>query len=952
MQETLMMCRPQFRLFLVVAALIATLAVAQAQSPPQAAPPQTAALSATVPLDPSITTGTFKNGLRYFIRTTKKPEKRAELRLVVDVGSIVEEDDQQGLAHLLEHMAFNGTKHFPKQETVAFLESLGMRFGPSINAYTSFDETVYMLQVPTEKPEVMDRAFLILEDWAHGQTLDPAEIDKERGVVKEEWRLRRGAFARMQDKQFPVMLQGSRYAKRLPIGKPEVIDTFKHDRLNAFYKDWYRPDLMTVIAVGDFDAAAVEKMIRAHFESIPAAVAPKPRPNYPVPDHPGTLYAIATDPEAPSASVSIYAKFDARDPATVGSYRQRLAEQLFGSMLSVRFSEIAQKPDAPFVGAGSGRGLMVKSEEMTSLAAGVKGDAIEQTIDVLFTETERVVRFGFTQGELDRIKQNMLTGIERALTEQANTPAASIAGELVRHVTQREVVPGIAYEAALYRRFLPEIALAEVNALAKTWMPDRNRVVTISAPEKPGFTVPDEKRVAMLMAPDAGKDIEPYVDKVDEAPLLDPIPAPGAIVKTSTNDAYGITEWQLANGVKVVLKPTSFREDEIVFRATSAGGSSLAGDADYFAASSATAAVNAGGVGRFSVAELRKNLTGKTASATSFIGEYEEGLSGSSSKKDLETLFQLIYLRFTAPRPDPQAFATLQGQMRSAIENQKSNPRFHYSQALIGALYGDHLRRRSLSPEAIAGMNLEKSAAFYKDRFGDAGDFTFVFVGSFDAATMKPLVGRYLGSLPSKGRKESWKDVGIRYTKGLVERRVEKGIEPQSQTTIVFTGPFVHDQEQRVAIRAMADVLGTRLHESLREDLGGTYGVNASASYAPIPVPEYSVSISFGSAPERVEGLVKAAFDQIELLKKDGPTEKQVDDVREKLLRDYETNMKSNSYLVGQLMFKYQFNDDVSTLFGLNEYYKKLTAATIQEAAKLYLNPANVVKVSLFPEKK
>lgn len=941
----------RFRIFSVFVALVLALGVAGAQAPaPQTA--QSASLDTKIPLDPLITTGKFANGLTYFIRKTNKPEKRAELRLVVDVGSIVEEDEQQGLAHLLEHMAFNGTKHFPKQETVSFLESLGMRFGPSINAYTSFDETVYMLQVPTEKPEVLDRAFLILEDWAHGQTLDPAEIDKERGVVKEEWRLRRGAFARIQDKQFPIMLQGSRYAERLPIGKVEVIDNFKHDRLKKFYEDWYRPDLMTVIAVGDFDVAAVEKMVRAHFEPIPAAKAPKPRPIYPVPDHPGTLYAIATDKEAPSASVSILSKFDARERGSVGAYRRQTVERLFGAMLSTRFSELAQKPDAPIVGAGSGRGQFVRGKEVTSLSAGVKGDAIEKTIEVLFTEAERVARFGFTQGELDRVKVNILTSLERSLTEKENTPAASIAGELVRHVTQRETVPGIAYEVALNRRFLPEITLAEVNALAKEWLPDRNRVITISAPDKPGFVVPDEKQVATVMASIAGKDIKAYVDTVDDAPLLEPLPTPGAVVKTARKEAFGITEWTLANGVKVVLKPTTFREDEILLRGTSFGGSSLASDADYVTASTAAMVVGRGGIGRLSDADLRKKMTGKVASATASIGETEEAISGSSSKKDLETMFQLIYLRFTQPRQDPQAFAALQGQMKSALINQQNSPGFHFSEAMTTALYGNHVRRRPTTLATVEAMNLDKSFAFYKDRFADAGDFTFVIVGSFDVETIKPLVERYLGGLPSKGRKESWKDTGVRYAKGFIERRVEKGLEPQSNTAIVFTGPFTFNQEQRVAIRAMADVLSTRLHEKLREDLGGTYGVSANASYVQIPVSTYSININFGSAPDRVEGLVKAAFEEIELLKTQGPTEKQVNDAKEKLLRDYETNMKSNSYLVGQLILKYQFNDDVPTLFAIDQYYKKLTPALIQDAAKRYLDPANVVKVSLFPEKK
>ena len=943
--------RSRFRVFSASVAVVLLLGVAGAQPP---APPsaQSASLDTQIPLDPVITAGKFTNGLRYFIRKTNKPEKRAELRLVVDVGSIVEEDEQQGLAHLLEHMAFNGTKHFPKQETVSFLESLGMRFGPSINAYTSFDETVYMLQVPTEKTEVLDRAFLILEDWAHGQTLDPVEIDKERGVVKEEWRLRRGAFARIQDKQFPIMLQGSRYAERLPIGKVEVIDNFKHDRLKKFYDDWYRPDLMTVIAVGDFDVAAVEKMIRAHFEPIPAAKAPKPRPTFPVPDHPGTLYAIATDKEAPSASVSILSKFDARARGSVGAYRRQMVDRLFGSMLSIRFSELAQKPDAPFVGAGSGRGQFVRGKEMTSLTAGVKGDAIDKTIEVLFTEAERVARFGFTAGELERVKVNILTSLERSLTEKENTPAASIAGELVRHVTQQETVPGIAYEVALNRRFLPEITLAEVNALAKEWLPDRNRVITISAPDKPGFAVPDEKQVATVMASIAGKEIKAYVDTVDDAPLLEPVPTPGGIVKTARKEAFGITEWTLANGVKVVLKPTNFREDEILLRGSSFGGSSLASDADYVSASMASTVVGRGGIGRFSDADLRKKMTGKVASASASIGEYEEGISGSSSKKDLETMFQLIYLRFTQPRHDPQAFAVMQGQLKSALVNQQNSPGFHFSSTITSALYGDHVRRRPMTVETVEAINLEKSFAFYKARFADAGDFTFVIVGSFDVEAIKPLVERYLGGLPSKGRKESWKDTGVRYTKGVVERRVEKGLEPQSNSTIVFTGPFTYNQEQRVAIRAMADVLSTRLHEKLREDLGGTYGVNANASYAQIPVSTYSVNINFGSAPDRVEGLVKAAFEEIDLLKTQGPTEKQVNDAKKKLLRDYETNMKSNSYLVGQLILKYQYSDDISTLFAIDQYYKKLTPALIQEAAKRYLDPANVVKVSLFPEKK
>ena len=570
--------------FLAIA-LAAAMPVVRAQQPAAAVTPASAALTQEIPLDTAITTGKFKNGLTYFIRTTKRPEKRAELRLVVNAGSILEKDDQVGLAHFVEHMAFNGTKHFPKNEIPAFLESLGMRFGPSVNAYTSFDETVYMLQVPTEKADVLDRAFLILEDWAHALTFDPVEIDKERGVIIEEWRSRRGAAARMQDKQLPIIARGSRYAERIPIGTVDNLQHFKYERLTEFYADWYRPDLMTVIAVGDFDPAAVEQLIKGHFEPIPAAKSPRVRATYPVPDHPGTLYAIATDKETTSTTVTVMSKMDVRDPRTVGAYRQQIVERLFSAMLGARFAEIAQKPDAPFIGAGAGRSNFVRTKEVSTLGALVKGDAIDKTIDVLFTEAERVARFGFTPGEFERPKANIMASLERAVREKDNTPAASIAGELARHVTDREPVPGIVYEYELYKRFLPQITLAEINALAKDWVPDRNRVVTVSAPEKPGFAVPDEKALAAVLASIASKDITPVRGHGEHAPLLEPLPVARRVVKTTTKAEFGITEWELANGVKVVFKPTDFREDEILFRASSFGGTSLASDADFIPAS-------------------------------------------------------------------------------------------------------------------------------------------------------------------------------------------------------------------------------------------------------------------------------------------------------------------------------------------------------------------------------
>ena len=933
-------------------ALLGTLAFlvaavpAVAQSPAAGAP-----LDARIPLDPAITSGTLPNGLRYFIRETKRPEGRGELRLVVDVGSIVEDDDQLGLAHFVEHMAFNGTEHFPKNEIPTFLESLGMRFGPSINASTSFDETVYMLQVPTDKPEVLDRAFLILEDWAHAVSFDPAEIDKERGVVIEEWRGRRGAGARMQDVQLPVMLKGSRYAERLPIGTVENLQTFEHETLIRFYKDWYRPDLMTVIAAGDFDAAEIEKLIKAHFGDIPRPATPRPRETYDVPDHPGTLFAIATDKEAPAAIVSVYSKSDPGEEGTVAAYRDSIIEQLFATMLSTRFQELAQEPDAPFVGAGGGRSALVRTKDVSTLGAIVKGDAITETLVALLTEAERVERFGFTAGELERTKQNVMAAMEQALKERENAMAASIANELVRHVTAGEPVPGIEYEFALFQRFLPGITVDEVNALATSWSPDRNRVVTVSAPEKEGFDVPTEKALADAIASVETSAITAYVDAVDDAPLLEPMPEPGAVVGTTTKGAFGVTEWTLSNGVTVVLKPTDFKEDQIVFRAVSPGGHSLAADADFLTASNADAVVTAGGLGKFSAVDLPKVLAGKQAGVGVSISEYGEGLSGGSSKDDLETMFQLIHLRFTQPRPDAEAFAVLAGRIKAVLANQAATPAFAFNAALESALRQDHPRARPFTADDVDKIDFEKAVAFYRDRFADAGDFTFVFVGAFDLETMKPLVERYLGSLPAAGREETWKDTGVRYATGVIERRVEKGIEPQSRAALVFTGPFQYDQAERVAIRALGDVLETRLRETLREDLGGTYGVGVSANYSKIPVGEYAMSIMFNADPARTDELLEAARAQIELLRAEGPSEAQVADAKAKLSRDLETNMKENSFLASQLAAKYQHDEDITSLFELEEYYDRLTPGAIQAAAQKYLNPANVVKVVLVPEK-
>jgi zinc protease len=919
----------------------------------RAADPQearSAALETELPVDPDVRVGTFDNGLRYYIRANGRPENRAELRLVVNAGAVLEEDDQRGMAHLLEHMAFNGTANFEKNELIEFMESIGMRLGPDVNAYTSFDETVYMLQVPTDNPEFISTAFQIMEDWSHAVTLDDAEIDNERGVVVEEWRLGQGAFNRVNDKQFPIIFKDSRYAERLPIGTKESIETASHEAIRRFYEDWYRPDLMAVIAVGDFDPDVIEGLIRQHFEGLEPAAAARPRTMFDVPDQPGTDFAIATDPELPNTSVAVYYKMERGSDGTVGDYRQGLVESLYNSMLNGRLSELTQQADPPIAFGASMKGAMVRTKGMYQLFAGVQGDGIERGLETLLTEAARVEQFGFTQSELDRTKANMLRGIERAFDERANRRSSVFVNEYTRAYLENEPIPGLDYEFELYQRFLPEITLAEVNEVGRGWIRDDNRVLVVSAPENEDIVVPSEEALLNVLDTAADKELEPYEDTVSEAPLLPEIPDPGSIVEEREVGVLDVVEWRLSNGALVVLKPTDLRDDEILFRAYSPGGTSLVSDDDYVIASTATAAMNISGLGDFNTIDLRKKMAGKAASVSPSIGAYSEGLGGQASPKDLETLFQLAYLRFTAPRADPVAFEAYLTQGRSALANQEATPSFQLAKRLTEIRWQNHPRRQTTTVETLDEWDLDRSFAFYKERFADASDFIFVFVGTFDLETMRPLVERYLASLPSLGREETWRDVGIRHVQGVVEETVYAGVEPQSQTRMYFTGPFDYERQRRTTIRAMGLILQTRLRDVLREELSGTYGVGVSASYAWQPTETYTVSINFGSDPERVDELAAVVFAEIEKLKESPPEVSEVTDVQENFSRSFETDTESNSWWMSQIGYKYQRGEALDDLLTYQDAIDALTPADIQAAAQSYFNMSNFVRVTLLPE--
>ena len=944
----------------VLAGLLAAGSVAFAQTPPpghetSAASVASYGLSQQIPVDPEVVVGTLPNGVRYYVRANGKPGHRAELRLVVKAGSVLEDADQQGVAHFVEHMEFEGTRHFPRQSIVDFLGSLGLSIGADANAATSYDDTQYTLRVPTDVPGALDRALLVLEDWAQGAAFDQDGIDRERGIVLSEWRMNLGAGERTADKIRRVKLEGSRYADRPPIGKPDVLERVPREALTRFYHDWYRPDLMAVIVAGDVDRDAVVTMIKDHFSPLTNPSPVRPRPAFDVPDHPGTRYAIVTDKETTATEVELTDLRPARNQGSVGGYRALMVDQLFGGMLSTRLDELSQRANPPFIKAAADRGLfpMPRTKDEAILEALVSNDGVARGLDALVTELQRVARFGFTATELARAKQAMMAGYERVVTESPDRESASRADEYTRNFLQGEALPTIWQELAFHRRFVPGITLREVNALTSDWFPDQNRLVVVSAPDAAGLVLPDQAQLAATVKTAVAKRLEPYLDAGAGQALMDAQPPRGAIVKTTARPD-GTTEWTLSNGATVVLKPTTLKEDQILFRAFAPGGVSLVGDAEFIAARVADDVVPAGGVGRFDAVMLDKILAGKAVAVTPFINEVEEGMGGGSTPQDLDTMFQLMYLRFTQPRADPTAFAAMASQARGLLANRIASPDVVFNQTIDAALSRNSPRRQPETPATVDKWNLAASLAFYRARFADASHFTFVFVGSFTPETIKPFVETYIASLPATDAHETWRDLGIATPTGVVDKTIEMGIAPKSQVAIVFSGPFEYDDAHRLALRTMTLLLQSRLFDSIRQELGGTYSITATPGAAKFPRPEYNVRIEWTCDPARTATLVQRVFEEIEALKASYISRDQIGRIRQGLLREYELNSQDNGYFLNEIARRYADGGvaDAAGAGNLPDQIAALTGAAIQQAAKTYLNASNYVKVALMPAAK
>ena len=905
-------------------------------------------MGSPLPMDPDVTVGELENGLRYYIRHNSQPENRAELRLVVNAGSVLEDDTQLGLAHLVEHMAFNGTENFEKQELVDYLESIGMAFGPSVNAYTSFDETVYMLQVPTEDPGPVATGFQILEDWAHQVSFEPEEIDKERGVVIEEWRLGRGAGARIQDQQFPIMFTDSRYAERLPIGKVEVLQNFPHEELTRFYNTWYRADLMAVVAVGDFDPAEIEQLIQTHFNRMPVPETPLERPYFDVPDHTETYYAIASDPEATGSQVGVLALQDPQEVTTVGGYRQALVDVLVSSMMNNRLQELTQQADPPFVAAFSGQGEFVRAKSAFQILALVQEDGHARGLEALFVEAERAARHGFTDGELERQKLDLVRGLELTFNDRENQESLQFASEYINHFLQGNAIPGIEFEYMAAQALMQTIDLDLVNEAARANLDQANRVVLANAIDKPGLTTPSQTDFEQVFAGVTSMEIEPYVDTTLDEPLVPEPPEPGSILSESVIDELNMTVWTLSNGVTVWLKPTDFKEDEIAMQATSPGGWSNSSLEDHQSAVIAAGLVQQGGVGAFSTIDLQKALAGKAVQVSPSIGQNTEGMSGSASPEDLETMLQLVWLYFTSPRQDETAFQAFMAQGRAVLENLGSNPMAAFADTFSVTMAQGHPRSRPLSVAVLDEIDLETGVDFYRERFADASDFTFVFVGAIDLDIMRPLAEQYLGSLPRIERVDSHVDLDIDPPDAHIQKTVRAGVEPQSQTIMAFSGPFDYTAQNRVGMRVMAQALEIRLRERMREDLGGTYGVGVTGGYEQIPEESYTVTVAFGSDPLRSEELRGVVFEELRKLQVEGPSQEDVDKVVEGERRARETNVRLNPYWAAQLIGAKASGQDPRFLLDTTTI-DAVTMESIQEDAQRYLNEDRVVIVTLLP---
>ncbi|GAB2864660.1 insulinase family protein [Pseudoduganella ginsengisoli] len=909
----------------------------------------------TVPSAPDVKTGKLANGLTYYIKKNGKPEKRLELRLVVRAGSVLEDQDQLGLAHFVEHMAFNGTTHFKRNELISYLQSIGVSFGHDLNAYTSFDETVYMLPIPTDKKDNVETGFQVLEDWAHGVKFEDDAIDSERNVVLEELRARGGVEKRMLQATLPKMLNGSLYAERLPIGKEEVLKNFKYDAVKRFYRDWYRPDLMAVVAVGDIEPQEAEQLIQRHFGHLKNPAQPRPRAYAEIPPRAQSEALVVTDKEARNNAVTV--RYTIRkEPVrkTFADFRDDLQEGIVGIMLAQRVQELTQQAEPPFIGGHAGMTPVVPGYRTFASSAVLGKRGAQPAIDALVQEVERARRFGFSEQELERTKKMFMRAIERAYQERDKTDSAGHVHSLVKaFITQKDVDPAIADIYAYAQELVPAVTLDQVNALAANMLPSHEqKLVVYQGNDKAEPPAPAEAALLAMANAAEEQKVAKREEKVLATKLMEQLPKPGAIVAETVDKALGTTEWRLSNGVRVVLKPTDFKNDQVLMAGFRPGGQSLYGGDDLFNARYASNIVSSMGV-KFAPVDLQKMLAGKTVSSSSWVGALGEGLRGGSGSADVETMLQLAHLAFTQPRRDEALYQSFIGKQRDLARNAMSNPDVVFSDASIATLYNNDPRvARPARVEDFDHIQLDRAMAIYRERFASARDFTFVVVGSFDLAAMKPLVAAYLGSLPVTDAPVAYKDNGVRPVKGVVKKNVYKGAENKSMVTLTFTGEAPYSEAAALNQSALAEILNIKVNEVLREKLGLIYSGHVGASLNKMPYGHYSVSITLPCAPENTDKVADAMLGLVRTIQQQGPEAADLAKVKENWSVNNRRALRENGYWLSHLDGAYANGLDPATILTFEQRAAAVTPADVQAAAKRYFDFDNYVQMVLYPEAK
>lgn len=927
--------------------------LAQEQLQAQAGVSETMKTEKTIPTDPNVITGVLENGLTYYIRNNDRPEDIVELRLVINAGSILEDEDQLGLAHFMEHMNFNGTKNFKKNHLVDYLQTIGVKFGADLNAYTSFDRTVFILPIPTEDPVILDKGFQVLEDWAHNALLNHKMIDDERGVVLEEYRLRLGASKRMRQEYFPIILKDSRFAKRLPIGTEKSLKNFDYESLKRFYEDWYRPGLMAVIAIGDLDTDMMLKKIKSHFGSIPVQENPREREYYSIPNHEETYVAVATDPEAGFTRVQlIYQDQGEKEPMkTTGDYRDHLINRLFSQMINNRLDELRNSANPPFVFASSyhGRYWSPKKEAFRSFALTPKGGQLE-ALETLLIANKQIKEHGFDPLELKRAKKDLLASLEDAYKGRKTKESSRYVNEYISNFLLDEPIPGIEWEYQAAQKLVPGIELKEVSHLIDSYLHKNNRTVLLTGPTYAEGEEVTEEDIRDLLEEVSKKTVEPYKVEAVRDNLMTKMPEKGSVVNTETNEELGTTTLTLSNGAEVIYKKTDFKENQILFRAFSYGGSSLYENDVYKETALANGGLNDAGVAGLSKTDLDKVLAGKNVSVSPYISGLTEGFRGNTTPEDLESLFQLVHLYFTSLNKDEEAFQSYIAKRKGFLGPLLSKPTIYFSVELGKYIYGDSPRYVGFpTPELLDQANYDLAYKKYQKRFANAGDFKFYFVGDIPVDEFKNYVELYLASLPSSSDEEMYNVFPYRPKTGTHTKIIKKGTAPKSTVRMIYQGETEYSPKEDYYMHSLGDILTIKLVENLREKTSGVYGVGASGGLSKIPYGSYSFRISFPSGPKNVKKLVALAKEEVQKIIKNGPTAEDLQKIKETQLLSYKEDMKENKFWLSELISAEKNQTEKTAFLNFKNKVEALDAKDIQKVAKKYLSDGPITGI-LYPE--